>query len=200
MKYPFLGKIQHLCLKDVFAHLHRERGMKMKMTGDLEEHLSDLQHICKGYLVTATTVTNCLHSCKLFPVRNQFFFIESGFKPFTSVCKSCLVKQMVDKNNSIFHCPTCRGPIEGLNGLRYWILHILSKYQTPPTQGGPPAAGNCEPGGARTGGQGRAEEEDILWGAFWGGDRSKRVRWHIWLFMIFGRCVEGRRKWGSANS
>jgi len=70
-------------------------------TGKTRPKLSDLNtflicNICKGYLVTATTVTNCLHS----------------------FCKSCLVKQMVDKNNSIFHCPTCRGPIEGLNGLR----------------------------------------------------------------------------------
>ena len=40
---------------------------------------------------------------------------------------------MVDKNNSIFHCPTCRGPIEGLNGLRclldttYVGYYLLSK-------------------------------------------------------------------------
>jgi len=53
-------------------------------------------NVCKGYLVTATTVTNCLHS----------------------FCKSCLVKQMVDKDNSVDHCPTCQGPIEGLIGLR----------------------------------------------------------------------------------
>ena len=54
-------------------------------TGKTRPKLSDLNtflicNICKGYLVTATTVTNCLHSCKLFPVRNQFSFIESGFK------------------------------------------------------------------------------------------------------------------------
>jgi len=53
-------------------------------------------NICKGYLVSATTITNCLHS----------------------FCKSCLVKQMVDKNSPLDHCPTCQGPIEGFNGLR----------------------------------------------------------------------------------
>merc|ERR1719234_1240790 len=52
--------------------------------------------ICKGYLVTATTITNCLHS----------------------FCKSCLVKQMVDKNSPLAQCPTCQDPIEGFNGLR----------------------------------------------------------------------------------
>ena len=46
-------------------------------TGKTRPKLSDLNtflicNICKGYLVTATTVTNCLHSCKLFPVRNKF--------------------------------------------------------------------------------------------------------------------------------
>ena len=40
---------------------------------------------------------------------------------FPSVCKSCLVKQMVDKNSPVDHCPTCQGPIEGFNGLRYFL-------------------------------------------------------------------------------
>ena len=40
---------------------------------------------------------------------------------FPSVCKSCLVKQMVDKNSPLDHCPTCQGPIEGFNGLRYFL-------------------------------------------------------------------------------
>jgi len=52
--------------------------------------------LCKGYLVTATTITNCLHS----------------------FCKSCLVKQMVNKNSPLYQCPTCQGPIGGFNGLR----------------------------------------------------------------------------------
>ena len=41
-------------------------GLKM---GKTRPKLSDLNsflicRICKGYLVTATTITNCLHSCK----------------------------------------------------------------------------------------------------------------------------------------
>ena len=27
---------------------------------------------------------------------------------------------MVDKNSPLDHCPTCQGPIEGFNGLRYY--------------------------------------------------------------------------------
>ena len=53
-------------------------------------------NICKGLLVSATTITNCLHS----------------------FCKSCLVKQMLNKERALYHCPTCRSSIGGFKGIR----------------------------------------------------------------------------------
>ena len=53
-------------------------------------------NICKGVLVSATTITNCLHS----------------------FCKSCLVKQMLNKERALYHCPTCGSSIGGFKGIR----------------------------------------------------------------------------------
>ena len=53
-------------------------------------------NICKGLLVSATTITNCLHS----------------------FCKSCLVKKMLNKERAIYHCPTCGSSIGGFKGIR----------------------------------------------------------------------------------
>ena len=47
--------------------------------------------ICKGFLVSATTITNCLHS----------------------FCKSCLVKQMLNKERAPYHCPIRGSSIGG---------------------------------------------------------------------------------------
>ena len=75
---------------------------------------------------------------------------------------------MVDKKSPLDHCPTCQGPIEGFNGLRYYYskseegFRWLANLSLYPTQGGLPAAGNCEPGDTGPGGQGGEEEEEIL--------------------------------------
>ena len=53
-------------------------------------------NICKGLLVSATTITNCLHS----------------------FCKSCLVKKMLNKDRALYHCPTCGSSIGGFKGIR----------------------------------------------------------------------------------
>jgi len=53
-------------------------------------------NICKGLLVSATTITNCLHS----------------------FCKSCLVKKMLNKERALYHCPTCGSSIGGFKGIR----------------------------------------------------------------------------------
>jgi len=52
--------------------------------------------ICQGFLISATTITSCLHS----------------------FCKSCLVKLMLSKERALHHCPTCAAFIGGLNGIR----------------------------------------------------------------------------------
>jgi len=52
--------------------------------------------ICQGFLISATTITSCLHS----------------------FCKSCLVKLMLNKESALYHCPTCAAFIGGLNGIR----------------------------------------------------------------------------------
>jgi len=52
--------------------------------------------ICQGFLISATTITSCLHS----------------------FCKSCLVKLMLNKESALHHCPTCAAFIGGLNGIR----------------------------------------------------------------------------------
>ena len=53
-------------------------------------------NICKGLLVSATTITNCLHS----------------------ICKSCLVRKMLNKERALYHCPSCGSSIGEFQGIR----------------------------------------------------------------------------------
>lgn len=72
----------------VLADLSMERKIKLK---SLNPHISC--KICKGYLIDATTVTECLHT----------------------FCKSCLVKHLEEHNT----CPTCDIVIHQSHPLNY---------------------------------------------------------------------------------
>ena len=74
--------------------------------------------ICSGYLIDATTVTECLHTCKLCCVlkKRKTFFLSSITSVFLfQVCKSCLVKHLEENNT----CPTCNIMIHQSHPLQY---------------------------------------------------------------------------------
>lgn len=73
--------------------------------------------ICRGYLVDATTVTECLHTCLYLTFHTQTFIFLSLLLlvSFFLVCKSCLVKHL-EENNS---CPTCQIVIHQSHPLQY---------------------------------------------------------------------------------
>lgn len=64
---------------------------KVKLS-DLREHISCF--LCKGYLIEATTIIECLHT----------------------FCKSCIVKYLNDSNNT---CPKCDNVIHQSHPLQY---------------------------------------------------------------------------------
>lgn len=64
---------------------------KVKLS-DLKEHISC--YLCKGYLIEATTVIECLHT----------------------FCKACIVKYLNDNNNT---CPKCDNLIHQSHPLQY---------------------------------------------------------------------------------
>lgn len=98
-----------------------ERRIKLHT---LNKHITC--EICSGYFIDATTVTECLHTCKFsFAVLNVlvlhdgeivalilfiFFFIFG-----TEVCKSCLVKHLEENNT----CPRCGNVIHQSHPLQY---------------------------------------------------------------------------------
>lgn len=64
---------------------------KVKLS-DLKEHISC--YLCKGYLIEATTIIECLHT----------------------FCKTCIVKYLNDNNNT---CPKCDNVIHQSHPLQY---------------------------------------------------------------------------------
>lgn len=64
---------------------------KVKLS-DLKEHISC--YLCKGYLIEATTIIECLHT----------------------FCKNCIVKYLNDSNNT---CPKCDNVIHQSHPLQY---------------------------------------------------------------------------------
>lgn len=85
-----------------------ERKIKLKT---LNSHITC--KICRGYLIDATTVTECLHTCKYaISIIKQYNLMI--FKCI-SVCKSCLVKHLEENNT----CPTCSIVIHQSHPLQY---------------------------------------------------------------------------------
>lgn len=76
------------CWQTIFVPPEMERRIRLKT---LNNHITC--KICKGYLIDATTVTECLHT----------------------FCKSCLVKHLEDNNT----CPTCEIVIHQSYPLQY---------------------------------------------------------------------------------
>lgn len=71
--------------------------------------------ICGGYFIDATTVTECLHTCKKI---TRFFFDCHSIlihSHLISVCKSCLVKHLEENNT----CPRCGNVIHQSHPLQY---------------------------------------------------------------------------------
>lgn len=62
-------------------------------------------NLCEGYLIDATTLIECLHSCKFkifiyfFVVVINLFFVFSN----STVCHSCIMKHMRTEQ----YCPRC---------------------------------------------------------------------------------------------
>lgn len=87
---------------------------KVKLS-DLKEHISC--YLCKGFLIEATTIIECLHT----------------------FCKSCIVKYLNDNNNT---CPKCDNVIHQSHPLQYIsfdrtmqdIVHKLVPHLQPPKE------------------------------------------------------------------
>ena len=98
--------------------------------------------ICRGYLIDATTIVECLHTCKYIKeFQYNFFFVYYGalfsfssldfclkicfvlyanvikLLVFISVCKSCLVKHLEESPNNA--CPDCNLIIHQSHPLQY---------------------------------------------------------------------------------
>lgn len=90
--------------------------------------------ICEGYFIDATTVTECLHTCKYCVPCSQLksrrtatpirWKLVRNFRPsnlfdthfvHNSVCKSCLVKHLEENNT----CPACDMVIHQSHPLQY---------------------------------------------------------------------------------
>lgn len=84
-----------------------ERRIKLKT---LNSHITC--KICRGYLVDATTVTECLHTCNYL---NIIAVIVYKYFYVILVCKSCLVKHLEENNT----CPTCNIVIHQSHPLQY---------------------------------------------------------------------------------
>ncbi|WAR22560.1 PCGF3-like protein [Mya arenaria] len=65
--------------------------------------------LCKGYLVEATTITECLHTLELYVL--ELKLKDEVF----SVCRSCLVKFLLENNT----CPRCGDLIHQSHPLNY---------------------------------------------------------------------------------
>lgn len=104
-----------------------ERRIKLHT---LNKHITC--EICSGYFIDATTVTECLHTCKchfwspksFYALNGQGYFVVCTTRNMTfvhlfvcwfSVCKSCLVKHLEENNT----CPRCGNVIHQSHPLQY---------------------------------------------------------------------------------
>jgi hypothetical protein len=93
----------------------RQLFVKIKVAS-VNEHI--LCRLCGGYIVEATAIAECLHSCKLlgYGVKSLNRIIVCH----VPVCRSCIVKHV--KKPGRTQCPTCHVHIEEgrpVTGLRY---------------------------------------------------------------------------------
>lgn len=105
-----LSKLSEIQVTDFFLYIFMmffQMRLKIRIR-DINPHI--VCSLCAGYFVDATTIMECLHTCKchIFNSRNQIFTINLMFifiivYLFLSVCKSCIVKYL---QTSKF-CPQC---------------------------------------------------------------------------------------------
>lgn len=108
MRFSF----QTLCF--AILHLHKEEMAsigKRTLLRDINPHLICL--LCRGYLIDATTVVECLHSCKQNRNLNcsNFSYCSTAMINMLYfchlVCRSCILKYL----NTAAHCPSCKHAI-----------------------------------------------------------------------------------------
>lgn len=92
--------------------------------------------LCKGYLIEATTINTCMHSCKpsaFFSLKIKShklcFSHKTQLFPFLlpkkkTVCRSCIVKHV--KVFEKYFCPNCEAEIR-LSNLR-WAMSINKAF------------------------------------------------------------------------
>lgn len=101
-----------------------ERKIQLKT---LNKHITC--KICRGYFIDATTVTECLHTCKydnhlkiervgrphLFMLLDGMMALFMNVCNTFPVCKSCLVKHLEENST----CPACDSVIHQSHPLNY---------------------------------------------------------------------------------
>ncbi|KAK2506090.1 hypothetical protein MC885_004717 [Smutsia gigantea] len=81
---------------------------------DINAHITC--RLCSGYLIDATTVTECLHTCPDVGAGSVVVGELSDENVLLqTVCRSCLVKYLEENNT----CPTCRIVIHQSHPLQY---------------------------------------------------------------------------------
>uniref|UniRef100_A0A1B0D0E2 RING-type domain-containing protein n=1 Tax=Phlebotomus papatasi TaxID=29031 RepID=A0A1B0D0E2_PHLPP len=73
--------------------------------------------VCQGYIIEATTITDCLHTCEFcrsIVWENVMSFFLLGFLSLFSVCRSCILKHLERSN----FCPTCSAKPVTVSNLR----------------------------------------------------------------------------------
>ena len=71
----------------------------------INEHITC--RLCAGYLIDATTITECLHTCELKSFGTLMTLLMSWYLICTSVCKVCIVKYLQSNKD----CPICNAVV-----------------------------------------------------------------------------------------
>ena len=78
--------------------------------------------ICSGYLINASTVTECLHTCtyifdtlKMFSTFDHISEYLIDTSKIVLVCRSCIVKHLEENT----HCPKCEQVIHHSHPMNY---------------------------------------------------------------------------------
>lgn len=78
------------------------KNEKQILLADVNEFITCV--LCKGYLIDATTITECLHTCKILKFRSLTKFpLRLISHEFKTVCKKCIVEYLEENTN----CPIC---------------------------------------------------------------------------------------------